>query len=75
MKRYQKCKFILILDGVLGLNLIQTFLKNLDPPPPPPGFPNYQIDIGTFLVNEFLSSRSTSSTSHQQKNWFVKLWF
>ena len=43
MKKFQKSEFILlILDGVWGLFLIQTFLKNL-------GFQNSQIEIEMFL--------------------------
>ena len=48
MRKYQKSSFILpILDGVWGLFLIQTFLKNRDPPL----FQNSQIEIGTFFFN------------------------
>ena len=47
MRKYQKSGFIfLISDGVWGLFLIQTFLKNTDPPL---CFQNSQIEIGTFL--------------------------
>ena len=43
IRKYQKSEFILlILDGVWGLFLIQTFLKNL-------GFQNSQIEIEMFL--------------------------
>ena len=45
--KYQKCLFILgILDGVWGRLLIQTFLKNWDPPL---NFRISQIEIWTYL--------------------------
>ena len=48
MRKYQKSEFILlILDGVWGLFLIETFLKNSDPPLL--CFQMSQIEIETFL--------------------------
>ena len=51
MRKYQKSRFILLIsDGVWGLFLIHTFLKNRDPPPLFSKFPNWNWDISVFFT-------------------------
>ena len=52
MNFIEKSKFILgILDGVWGLLLIQTFLKNWDAPPRFSKFPNWNWDFIFFYFD------------------------
>ena len=52
MRKYQQSRFILhISDGVWGLFLIHTILKNRDPPPLFSKFPNWDWDISVFFLH------------------------
>ena len=50
MRKYQKSEFLLLIpDGVWGLFLIETFLKNCAPPPLFSNVLNWNWDISVFF--------------------------